>query len=106
MKAPARRSVSYVVEGSDEERAHRLGVNSLVIDPTVQLDTVNGDIATGGILYSAGRDGVVASWDLHVEHVREQQDTTTDDIDPMNGENTNEGDQWIFDQGFQVCIDC
>ncbi|KAI7852561.1 WD40-repeat-containing domain protein [Circinella umbellata] len=101
MKAPARRSVSYVVEGSDEERAHRLGVNSLVIDPTVQLDTVNGDIATGGILYSAGRDGVVASWDLHVEHVREQQDTTTDDIDPMNGENTNEGDQWIFDQGFQ-----
>lgn len=66
MRASTRRNVSYVVEASDEERAHRLGVNSLAIDPNATLD-LEGESPVGGILYSAGRDGVVASWDLHMD---------------------------------------
>ncbi|KAI7883139.1 WD40 repeat-like protein [Lichtheimia hyalospora FSU 10163] len=69
MKASARRSVSYVVEACDEERAHRLGVNSLAIDPNVQ-QTMDENTGHGGVLFSAGRDGVVASWDLHFKFHR------------------------------------
>ncbi|KAL0092183.1 WD40-repeat-containing domain protein [Phycomyces blakesleeanus] len=57
MKASTRRKVSYVVQQKDEERAHCLGVNSLA------LHTPPG---SSGVLYSAGRDGVVAGWDLHM----------------------------------------
>ncbi|KAI8139501.1 hypothetical protein BJV82DRAFT_626258 [Fennellomyces sp. T-0311] len=88
MKAPARRSISYVVEGHDEQRAHRLGVNSLAIDPNVH--TNHDGSATGGILYSAGRDGVVASWDLHLQYEHSQEQTSNDSTD-----------KWVFDQGFQ-----
>ncbi|KAI8974896.1 WD40-repeat-containing domain protein [Pilobolus umbonatus] len=54
MKKSSRRKVSYVVNSSTEEQAHCLGVNSLAIHPAT------------GILYSAGRDGIVAAWDLHL----------------------------------------
>ncbi|KAI9313548.1 hypothetical protein BX666DRAFT_1880333 [Dichotomocladium elegans] len=91
MKAPARRSVSYVVEANDEGRAHRLGVNSLAIDPNVQQD-IGGDAGQGGVLYSAGRDGVVASWDLHFKYKR----STTDD-DELS---------WTLSQDFTVSDTC
>ncbi|KAI8078256.1 WD40-repeat-containing domain protein [Gilbertella persicaria] len=68
MKA-TRHKVSYVVNLCNEERAHCLGVNSLAIDTTRE----------GGVLYSAGRDGVVASWDLHLKFKREQEYCTLDD---------------------------
>ncbi|ORY94461.1 WD40-repeat-containing domain protein [Syncephalastrum racemosum] len=55
MKGAARRKVSYVVDTCETQHAHRLGVNSLAIDPN------------NAVLYSAGRDGVVAGWDLHIQ---------------------------------------
>jgi len=42
---------------------HRLGVSSLALDTCTSL---SGNGSPEGILYSAGRDGMVNSWDLHV----------------------------------------
>ncbi|KAK1227165.1 hypothetical protein PQX77_009799 [Marasmius sp. AFHP31] len=42
---------------------HRLGVSSLALDTCTCL---SGNGSPEGILYSAGRDGMVNSWDLHV----------------------------------------
>ncbi|KAL4785540.1 hypothetical protein BJX76DRAFT_176682 [Aspergillus varians] len=44
--------VTYVLPPSDEPAGHRLGINGLAIDPE------------NSTLYSAGRDGVICSWDL------------------------------------------
>ncbi|KAL4821314.1 hypothetical protein BDW67DRAFT_172139 [Aspergillus spinulosporus] len=44
--------VTYVLPPSDAPGGHRLGVNGLAID------------SANSILYSAGRDGVICSWDL------------------------------------------
>ncbi|KAI8882025.1 WD40 repeat-like protein [Backusella circina FSU 941] len=53
-----RRRVSYVVSLSNNQQAHCLGINSLAIDSS----------RDGNVLYSAGRDGIVASWDLHLNN--------------------------------------
>ncbi|KAH8705109.1 WD repeat protein [Talaromyces proteolyticus] len=45
--------VSYVLPLPDAPGGHRLGVNGLAVD------------TESGILYSAGRDGVICSWDLN-----------------------------------------
>ncbi|KAG6900019.1 hypothetical protein C0993_004202 [Termitomyces sp. T159_Od127] len=42
---------------------HRLGISSLALDTSTQLA---GRAAPEGILYSAGRDGLIISWDLGV----------------------------------------
>jgi WD repeat-containing protein 48 len=42
---------------------HRLGVSSLALDTSTQLA---GRGAPEGILYSAGRDGMIMSWDLGI----------------------------------------
>lgn len=44
---------------------HRLGVSSLALDTSTVL---SGADSPGGILYTGGRDGLVASWELHVPH--------------------------------------
>ncbi|KAJ5620404.1 hypothetical protein N7510_004388 [Penicillium lagena] len=44
--------VTYVLPLPDAPGGHRLGVNGLTVDPQ------------NSILYSAGRDGVICSWDL------------------------------------------
>ncbi|WVQ84243.1 hypothetical protein IAT38_006395 [Cryptococcus sp. DSM 104549] len=44
---------------------HCLGVNALALDTSTVLA---GADAPGGILYTGGRDGLVASWDLGVPH--------------------------------------
>ncbi|WVQ73545.1 hypothetical protein IAR50_003121 [Cryptococcus sp. DSM 104548] len=46
---------------------HCLGVEALALDTTTVLE---GESSPGGILYTAGRDGLVASWDLDVPHTR------------------------------------
>ncbi|ODN93585.1 hypothetical protein L198_05454 [Cryptococcus wingfieldii CBS 7118] len=46
---------------------HCLGVEALALDTTTVLE---GDSSPGGILYTAGRDGLVASWDLDIPHTR------------------------------------
>ncbi|KAG0176969.1 hypothetical protein DFQ29_005417 [Apophysomyces sp. BC1021] len=72
MKASTRRKVSYVVKQRNEEQAHCLGVNSLALDPNT-LEASADNTAVGGVLYSAGRDGVVAGWDIHMKFKREQE---------------------------------
>ncbi|KAG1438469.1 hypothetical protein G6F56_012631 [Rhizopus delemar] len=69
MKAATRRKISYVVKSRNDEQAHCLGVNSLAIDAS--QSNVNETTAHGGLLYSAGRDGVVASWDLSLQFKKE-----------------------------------
>ncbi|RIB12846.1 hypothetical protein C2G38_2041481 [Gigaspora rosea] len=63
MRRASRRRVSYVITHNKDDHGHLLGINSLA------LDTTTPNPETGkpeGILYSAGRDGVIASWDLHL----------------------------------------
>lgn len=53
--------IRYVLPFPYSQPGHRLGINSLAIDTA----TDNGG-APQGILYSAGRDGMVSAWDLHL----------------------------------------
>ena len=46
---------TIALEPGSSQQSHRLGVNSLAIDP-----------AGSGTLYSAGRDGVIVAWDLQM----------------------------------------
>ncbi|KAK8858907.1 hypothetical protein IAR55_003138 [Kwoniella newhampshirensis] len=46
---------------------HCLGINSLALDTSTVLSDSS---SPGGILYSGGRDGLVASWELGVPHRR------------------------------------
>lgn len=84
MKAATRRKVSYVVKLRTDEQTHCLGVNSLALDAS-RCD-IKDDTAEGGVLYSAGRDGVVASWDLNIRFKRQL--------------NTEEA--WLVDKQLQV----
>ena len=43
---------------------HTLGVNALVLDTTTIIDSTHSSKSPGGILYSAGKDGLVAAWEL------------------------------------------
>ncbi|KAF2745496.1 WD repeat protein-like protein [Sporormia fimetaria CBS 119925] len=51
----ARKRISYVLPLANSAGGHRLGVNGLAVD------------AANSILYSGGRDGVVCTWDLHLD---------------------------------------
>jgi hypothetical protein len=90
MRATTRRKVSYVVKNENDDHAHRLGVNSLALDPTAGRDVSNPNL--GGILYSAGRDGVVAGWDLHMPFQR----ASKFEIDESEDERS--GRSWLLDQ--------
>ncbi|ORZ23544.1 WD40-repeat-containing domain protein [Absidia repens] len=74
MKTQTRRKVSYVIRQPNGRKAHCLGVNSLAIDKnTVYNNDDNLGTAEGGLLYSAGRDGVVAGWQVHIPLKQQQQ---------------------------------
>lgn len=90
MRATTRRKVSYVVKNENDDHAHRLGVNSLALDPTAGRDASNPNL--GGILYSAGRDGVIAGWDLHMPFQR----ASKFEIDEPEDEKS--GRSWFLDQ--------
>ncbi|KAF8982692.1 hypothetical protein BGZ46_000810 [Entomortierella lignicola] len=77
--------ISYVLRKDENRNAHLLGVNALALDTTTL--TANSESYTsrnegshrerrhhhskyhvpGGILYTGGRDGMIAAWDLHFE---------------------------------------
>jgi len=65
--ANAPNRIRYVLPVSQAQPGHRLGINSLAIDPTTR--SANNDSGNGGrgILYSAGRDGMVSAWDLNLQ---------------------------------------
>ncbi|CAB4373618.1 unnamed protein product [Rhizophagus irregularis] len=62
MRRAAKRKVSYVITHNKDDHGHLLGINSLALDTT----TLSSSGKPEGILYSAGRDGVINSWDLHL----------------------------------------
>ncbi|KAL4872677.1 hypothetical protein BDV12DRAFT_183009 [Aspergillus spectabilis] len=57
--------VTYVLPPPDAPGGHRLGVNGLAIDPV------------NSTLYSAGRDGVICSWDLNLPSLPSSSATNT-----------------------------
>ncbi|KAF2276189.1 WD repeat protein-like protein [Westerdykella ornata] len=67
----ARKRISYVLPLSKSAGGHGLGVNGLAVDPV------------NSILYSGGRDGLVCTWDLHLDLTRkshEEGDPLADSI--------------------------
>jgi len=63
--------IRYVLPVAHSQPGHRLGINSLAVDPITSLDT-----GRQGILYSAGRDGMVSAWNLNLR----LQKTATEEV--------------------------
>ncbi|KAF9163124.1 hypothetical protein DFQ26_002913 [Actinomortierella ambigua] len=64
-------TISYVLRKDKNSNGHLLGVNALAFDsatPTTPHGT------PGGILYTGGRDGMIAAWDVHLEASRSPVD--------------------------------
>ncbi|KAF9192874.1 hypothetical protein BGZ51_004637 [Haplosporangium sp. Z 767] len=83
--------ISYVLRKDENRNAHLLGVNALALDTTTLTANPHQSTAPqdhhrnkrhsylekhdhrpkyhmpGGILYTGGRDGMIAAWDLHLE---------------------------------------
>ncbi|CAG8499312.1 1077_t:CDS:10 [Ambispora leptoticha] len=97
----ARRRVSYVITHDQNEHGHLLGVNSLAID----TNTVNPDSGKPeGILYTAGRDGVISSWDLHLpfREKKERRDSLNQKANQISETvNTKEKDDIPIGQQFE-----
>ncbi|KAI8904953.1 hypothetical protein DFJ77DRAFT_479920 [Powellomyces hirtus] len=71
---PMRRSdryrVSYALrENYGSQQLHCAGINSLALDETTPTEA---DGQPGGILYTAGRDSVINSWECHMDFARHQ----------------------------------
>ncbi|KAG6833152.1 hypothetical protein H0H87_010539 [Tephrocybe sp. NHM501043] len=60
---PLRNVAEVETSKTNKHPRHRLGISSLALDTSTQL---TGRAAPEGILYSAGRDGLVISWDLGI----------------------------------------
>ncbi|KAG0234464.1 hypothetical protein BGW41_001137 [Actinomortierella wolfii] len=59
-------TISYVLRKDKNSSGHLLGVNALAFDHTTPTTA---DGIPGGILYTAGRDGMIAAWDVHLEAI-------------------------------------
>ncbi|KAG0300854.1 hypothetical protein BGZ98_008820 [Dissophora globulifera] len=73
--------ISYVLRKDENRNAHLLGVNALALDTTTPTASPHATSSPGregrhrasqyrkpgGILYTGGRDGMIAAWDLHFE---------------------------------------
>ncbi|KAF9541159.1 hypothetical protein EC957_003351 [Mortierella hygrophila] len=74
--------ISYVLRKDENRNAHLLGVNALALDTTTLTASPeptghnhhehhhhhsSKHKLPGGILYTGGRDGMIAAWDLHFE---------------------------------------
>ncbi|KAF5378167.1 hypothetical protein D9615_007561 [Tricholomella constricta] len=88
---------------------HRLGISSLALDTSTQLV---GRGAPEGILYSAGRDGLVMSWDLGIPMKKRKEmsgdglrrtdlrwETLTGWVDDSIDEETEDGDDRLQSDG-------
>ena len=81
MRRTAKRKVSHVITHNKDDHGHLLGINSLALDTT----TINSSSdKPEGILYSAGRDGVINSWDLHLP-LRKQSIPKYSNLNGING---------------------
>lgn len=60
--------IRYVLPVSQAQPGHRLGINSLAIDTATHAPAHDASgTPARGILYSAGRDGMVSAWDLNLQ---------------------------------------
>lgn len=57
--------IRYVLPFPHSQPGHRLGINSLALDTSTITD--NAARPLQGILYSAGRDGMVSAWNLNLQ---------------------------------------
>ncbi|CAG8458613.1 6499_t:CDS:10 [Paraglomus occultum] len=97
MRRGPRRRVSYVISHDNKEQGHFLGANSLALDTT----TVNPKTGRPeGILYTAGRDGLIYSWDLHLPF-RQQKKVSSSSANGLLGKNVDddgdENESWEVD---------
>lgn len=58
---------AYSSPAQDSHPRHCLGITSLALDTSTVLSDAS---SPGGILYTGGRDGLVASWELGIPHKR------------------------------------
>jgi hypothetical protein len=88
-QATAPNRIRYVLPFSDSQPGHRLGINSFALDTTTVTNNAGGQ---QGILYSAGRDGMVSAWNLNLQlKKRATQDAnghTSGDIFDDDGQRT------------------
>ncbi|KAJ3004731.1 hypothetical protein HKX48_001070, partial [Thoreauomyces humboldtii] len=71
MRPKNRTRISYVIKDEYGDRhPHCAGINALALDETTPTES---DGQAGGILFTAGRDSVVNSWDCHIDFARHQR---------------------------------
>ncbi|KAI9205845.1 uncharacterized protein BJ171DRAFT_53948 [Polychytrium aggregatum] len=58
--------VSYSIPGPGPLNAHSRGINALALDLTTPVSPTFSNPASG-ILYTAGRDGLIHAWDLNID---------------------------------------
>lgn len=78
-KAPNR--IRYVLPVAQAQPGHRLGINSLALDTTTPSALGNGGNGPRGILYTAGRDGMVSAWDLNLQLKRRDSEEANGPVD-------------------------
>jgi hypothetical protein len=78
--------IRYVLPFPHSQPGHRLGINSLALDTTTTRDSSEESVPEG-ILYSAGRDGMVSAWDLNLQlKKREEEDDDDDECGRLRSE--------------------
>src|SRR5579871_4278826 len=83
--------IRYVLPFAHSQPGHRLGINSLALDPSF---ITNHDTGEQGILYTAGRDGMVSAWNVNLQ-LRKRK------ADPLNG---HAGGEIIDDDGQKTAL--
>ncbi|KAK9469719.1 hypothetical protein V1512DRAFT_256887 [Lipomyces arxii] len=70
------RKITYLLASNNSHHGHTLGVNSLAVDsnPTSNCD---------GVLYSAGRDGMIMAWSLQDMNLHSSPYAALDDFDSV-----------------------
>ncbi|KAK9369730.1 hypothetical protein V1509DRAFT_618934 [Lipomyces kononenkoae] len=69
------RKITYLLASQSSHHGHTLGINSLAVDPNPPSSQYS------GLLYSAGRDGMIMAWNLENMTVKNAGYASIDDID-------------------------
>ncbi|KAK9352567.1 hypothetical protein V1523DRAFT_366516 [Lipomyces doorenjongii] len=69
------RKITYLLASESSHHGHTLGINSLAVDPNPPSSLYS------GLLYSAGRDGMIMAWNLENMAVKNAGYASIDDFD-------------------------
>ncbi|KAK9242641.1 hypothetical protein V1506DRAFT_479838 [Lipomyces tetrasporus] len=69
------RKITYLLASESSHHGHTLGINSLAVDPSPPSSEYS------GLLYSAGRDGMVMAWNLENMVLKNAGYASVDDFD-------------------------